>query len=395
MKLFELNDCAGVAATIFTDTDLTAHVGEVIQIGITCYTVAEYAGTLPEDIESVSGAFYETCEACDIPVYKLTPCVSGSAIYTEDDFSEYVGRTVYIGTTCYQVTEEGGLPITSPASPSSDHDSCENCAVYYRLKKCFNDADTDYYILASQIGDDEGLKIGDYCYYFDTENPLHKDEITGTPSYVTMASGDALSSCTNSICRYRQARRCSDEELSGYFMAVDDQIPFKYEGVCFYFDNADTPAQRESAEILGTILTPGMVEEVDDCEDSACVAGCVGDDSEWDYVIDGYEFGDVSTASCGGCAVNPDTGEWLGTWHGDPNGCVWKPTGGRLDNGHLVSSGNSTISFVTDRWVMIIQCSAGTIAWQGDKLTGTSPAGTYSRTGGCSATPSSLTIVAA
>ena len=131
---FLLVDCAGVQPDIITRTDLTAYVGQIIQLlgASVCYTVSVAPDCEGAVLVTVAASF-ATCDLCDppgVPCYILTDC-SGEAdpISASTDLSAYIGLVIQIvgSTTCWQVTESEDCECPEEVEISAVFSNCATC----------------------------------------------------------------------------------------------------------------------------------------------------------------------------------------------------------------------------------------------------------------------------
>lgn len=127
-------------------------------------------------------------------------------------------------------------------------------------------------------------------------------------------------------------------------------------------------------------------------------ASCDGLDTN-QYALDPYNDGDVSNPDgnppVGGEVVwdgtftfksDGDTCRWMVTYLGDP--------ATYLMDGNALCNAIITFGLTPDIWDLFIYDGINADgAWRGQKTSGTSPAGIYTRVGGASATPATLTVV--
>jgi hypothetical protein len=106
-----LTNCDDSTTTIYTSSDLSAYVDQVVELNPDCpgcWIVGQINGPIPSDVPvSVSVAF-DDCEACKTTYYELTDCNGiETSIITSTDLSEYVTEIIILEwcpTTCWRVS---------------------------------------------------------------------------------------------------------------------------------------------------------------------------------------------------------------------------------------------------------------------------------------------------
>ena len=117
-----------------------------------------------------------------------------------------------------------------------------------------------------------------------------------------------------------------------------------------------------------------------------------------DYEINGYSDGDLSR--CTSCNVVSGAGGWNGKFGAYSGTCGWwraaEGDPAKSFDGHAFNDTLSRIILSGSKWRMQLYCNDSSFnnykIWSGEKATGSTPAGTYTRTGGCETTPTSLNI---
>jgi hypothetical protein len=107
---YELVNCDDENTIVYTSSDLSTYVGEIVQLVnyAGCWTVFQVNGPIPSDAPvSVDSAFTD-CEACKTQYYLLTDC-SGLEpnIVTSTNLSDYVGSIItleWCPNTCWTVS---------------------------------------------------------------------------------------------------------------------------------------------------------------------------------------------------------------------------------------------------------------------------------------------------
>ena len=108
---YKLTNCDDPGTIVYTSTDLSEFVGQVIQREPDCpgcWIVEEVNGPIPSDAPVTVDLAYDDCEACKTTYYKLEDCTNIEAdIITSTDLSAYVGLTIILDwcpTTCWTVS---------------------------------------------------------------------------------------------------------------------------------------------------------------------------------------------------------------------------------------------------------------------------------------------------
>jgi hypothetical protein len=130
-----LTNCDDLGTIIYTSSDLSEFVGEVVNFETDCpgcWIVEEYPNPIPSDVPVIVDQSFLDCEACKTTYYVLTDCTDTEAdIITSTDLSAYVGQTIILEwcpTTCWTVA----VSQTSTGSGilgdiSDEFDTCEEC----------------------------------------------------------------------------------------------------------------------------------------------------------------------------------------------------------------------------------------------------------------------------
>jgi hypothetical protein len=130
-----LKNCDDLNTIIYTSSDLSNYVGQVINVETDCpgcWIVEEYPNPIPSDVPvDVQNAF-EDCEACKTTYYVLSDCTETKAnIITSTDLSAYVGSTIILEwcpITCWTVAvsqTSAGAGILGDIS--NEFETCEEC----------------------------------------------------------------------------------------------------------------------------------------------------------------------------------------------------------------------------------------------------------------------------
>ena len=132
---YTLTNCADLGTMVYTSSDLSAYVGQVIERDPDCpgcWIVAEFNSPIPSDTPVTVTQAYDDCDACKATYYLLEDCYGLEPnIITSTDLSQYVDRIVKLDwcpTTCWTVsvstssTNAGNLGDISGAFRT-----CEEC----------------------------------------------------------------------------------------------------------------------------------------------------------------------------------------------------------------------------------------------------------------------------
>jgi hypothetical protein len=120
------------------------------------------------------------------------------------------------------------------------------------------------------------------------------------------------------------------------------------------------------------------------------------------YKVDATDLMAINPAACTTCKASAGVA-WDGQFGSGPTAaCSWlvytTASGPNLGGKELFASGSDVKLVPSTKWTLVIKCApqnpAGIakVIWQGDKTDGDTPAGTYTRTGGCSTAPATLTL---
>lgn len=108
---YKLVNCDDPGTIVYTSTDLSAYVGQVIQREPDCpgcWIIEQVNGPIPSDTSITVAEFFNDCEACKTTFYQLTDCTDTEApIITSTDLSDYVGSTItleWCPNTCWTVS---------------------------------------------------------------------------------------------------------------------------------------------------------------------------------------------------------------------------------------------------------------------------------------------------
>jgi hypothetical protein len=100
IQIIYLTNCDDLTTIIYTSDDLSAYVGQVVELDPDCpgcWIVGEVNGPIPSDVPVVVDAAFEDCEACKTTYYQLTDCTdTENPIITSTDLSAYVGSIIIL-----------------------------------------------------------------------------------------------------------------------------------------------------------------------------------------------------------------------------------------------------------------------------------------------------------
>jgi len=190
-------------------------------------------------------------------------------------------------------------------------------------------------------------------------------------------------------------RRCGDDtQLGSYVQWSNINALGRYfllNEECAYVDPFDAAAIAQTAA-PGTELT-AHDGAITDCTDALCAGPvCTSPVGSSSYQIDNFTAGsffDISGCSGSGSAQT----EWPGTFPFREGDCSWleDEVGGAFQiQTFLFAIGR--MDWNVSQWEIQLDLS-GSSVWIGKKTYGATPAGRYTRTGGCSATPATIDII--
>ena len=106
-----LTNCDDLDTIIYTSDDLSAYVGQVVELSPDCpgcWIINAYPNPIPSDVPITISQAYDDCEACKTTYYLLEDCANIEAnIVTFTDLSAYVGQIItleWCPTTCWEVS---------------------------------------------------------------------------------------------------------------------------------------------------------------------------------------------------------------------------------------------------------------------------------------------------
>jgi hypothetical protein len=130
-----LTNCDDLGTIIYTSTDLSAYVGQVVNLDPDCpgcWIVDIINGPIPSDVPVIITDAFDDCEACKTTYYELTDCNGiETSIITSTDLSQYVTEIIVLEwcpTTCWRVsvaTTSVGAGILG--NISANFDTCIDC----------------------------------------------------------------------------------------------------------------------------------------------------------------------------------------------------------------------------------------------------------------------------
>ncbi len=130
-----LTNCDDLGTIIYTSSDLSEFVGQVINAETDCpgcWIVEEYPNPIPSDVPiTVQNSFLD-CEACKTTYYVLTDCTDTEAdIITSTDLSDYVGSIIILEwcpTTCWTVAiSQTSVGAGVLGDISNEFETCNEC----------------------------------------------------------------------------------------------------------------------------------------------------------------------------------------------------------------------------------------------------------------------------
>jgi len=106
-----LTNCDDLGTIIYTSSDLSLYVGQVVNVGPDCpgcWIVDVVDGPIPSDVAITITDSFDDCEACKTTYYLLEDCANIEAnIITFTDLSVYVGQIItleWCPTICWEVS---------------------------------------------------------------------------------------------------------------------------------------------------------------------------------------------------------------------------------------------------------------------------------------------------
>jgi hypothetical protein len=130
-----LSNCDDLSTNIYTSSDLSAYVGQVVNIETNCpgcWIVQEVNGAIPSDVVVAVDVAFDDCEACKAIYYRLSDCTdTEDDIITSTDLSDYVGSIITLDwcpNTCWTVSvsqTSAGAGVLGDIS--NEYTSCLEC----------------------------------------------------------------------------------------------------------------------------------------------------------------------------------------------------------------------------------------------------------------------------
>ena len=132
---YKLSNCDDLGTIVYTSSDLSQYVGQVIQREPDCpgcWIIEQVNGPIPSDTPVVITEAFDDCEACKTTYYKLSDCTETQAdIITSTDLSDYVGSTItleWCPTTCWTVSvSQTSIGAGVLGDISNEYVSCLQC----------------------------------------------------------------------------------------------------------------------------------------------------------------------------------------------------------------------------------------------------------------------------
>jgi hypothetical protein len=130
-----LTNCDDLGAIIYTSSDLSAYVGQVVNLSPDCpgcWIVEEVNGAIPSDVAVTVTDAFDDCEACKTIYYKLEDCLNiETDIITSTNLSLLVGSIItleWCPTICWTVS----ISATSAnagilGDVLNDYTTCNEC----------------------------------------------------------------------------------------------------------------------------------------------------------------------------------------------------------------------------------------------------------------------------
>jgi hypothetical protein len=133
---YKLINCDNETLIVYTSTDLSAYVGQVItRLDCPGCWYVEEIEDIPSDVPITVDVAYVNCIECARDYYLLTDCTGyKDPIITYTDLSQYVGSTIkikYCPETCWTVTT---TPLATNAGiviPDVEYEDCEECLLTF------------------------------------------------------------------------------------------------------------------------------------------------------------------------------------------------------------------------------------------------------------------------
>lgn len=172
---YRLVDCLGENDDIITTSDLSAYVGQSVQIAgfpDMCWTVNREDNICTEifPLDIVVDASFPDCVICLTQYYKLTSCcVEGETIITATNLADSINQYIKLNndpTVCWFVEETDEYTGAQPVSKASSAEVFRTCYACipktYRLHDCTGEA-PDIYVNNDFSQYTQGVVKVDYC----------------------------------------------------------------------------------------------------------------------------------------------------------------------------------------------------------------------------------------
>lgn len=133
---YKLTNCDDSTTIVYTSTDLSAYVGQVI-IRLDCpgCWLVEEIKDIPSDVIITVDASYINCTECARDYYLLTDCTGyKDPIITYTDLSQSVGNVIkikYCPETCWTVTTTLLATNAGIVIPDIEYEDCEECLLTF------------------------------------------------------------------------------------------------------------------------------------------------------------------------------------------------------------------------------------------------------------------------
>ena len=133
---FKLTNCADSGTIVYTSSDLSAFVGQVVLRGECpgCWLVTTIDDIPSDTIVTVTAA-YLNCTECAREYYLLTDCTGyKDPIITYTDLSQYLGSVIkikYCPETCWTVTATNDPTDAGIVIPEVEYEDCPECLLTF------------------------------------------------------------------------------------------------------------------------------------------------------------------------------------------------------------------------------------------------------------------------
>ena len=131
---YKLTNCDDEDTIVYTSSDLSDYVGQVIKRGECpgCWKVEQVDGPIPSDVVVTVSSSFLNCEDCAKVYWQLTDCEGiEDPIVTYTDLSDYNGLVITLNwcpDICWQVGLAQQVPeTTSIVFPENTFQKCEGC----------------------------------------------------------------------------------------------------------------------------------------------------------------------------------------------------------------------------------------------------------------------------